>query len=339
MTEATDHVFDLILGRWRSQTLYAGVELGVFDVIRDHPKHAVEIADQLDIDRDRGYRLLRALGSLGLLEETSGSRFSITPPGELLRQEHPASLRAIALLEEGPTHYAIWKHLRDIVRDGGPNGFQREFGHSVFDHLEGNSDYATRFQASMTGLSTMESAWAQEMLDGDDFSEGTEVCDVAGGHGHLLCSLLRDHPRLEGTVLELPEVVEDGAGHVAAEMGVEDRCTFLPGDMFEAVPEADTYLMKNVLHDWSDEECERILATVRESAPDHASLFAFERIVPGPDEPHYAKLFDIHMMVASSGRERTTEEYADLLDSAGWEYVDTRYPANELMGAVEAVPA
>ena len=64
MTNAKANVIDLIFGRWRSQTLYTGVELGVFDVVGDYPKHAVEIADQLDIDREQGYRLLRALGSL-----------------------------------------------------------------------------------------------------------------------------------------------------------------------------------------------------------------------------------------------------------------------------------
>lgn len=65
-TEAKDTATDLIFGRWRSQTLYAGVELGVFEVVGESPKHTVEIADQLAIDRELGYRLLRALGSPGL---------------------------------------------------------------------------------------------------------------------------------------------------------------------------------------------------------------------------------------------------------------------------------
>lgn len=338
MTDAADHVFDLILGRWRSQTLYAGVDLGVFDVVRDYPKHAVEIADQLDIDRDRGYRLLRALGSLGLLDETPTRRFSITPAGELLREEHPSGLKSIALLEEGPTHYAVWKHLTEVVRDGGPDGFEREFDHSVFEHLEAEPDYAARFQSSMTSLSKLETAWTNAMLDGDDFADVSHVCDVAGGHGHLLCSLLDAHPHLEGIVLELPEVVDASENHVASRMGVDDRCRYVAGDMFQSVPQADVYLLKNVLHDWDDGRCEQILTNIRESAPTDGRLFAIERVVPGPEQPHYAKLFDIHMMVAASGRERTAEEYADLLETTGWEYVETRYPAHERMGAVEAVP-
>lgn len=337
MTDPTDHVFELIYGRFRSQTLYTGIELGVFEVVSDYPKHAVELADQLDIDRDAGYRLFRALGSLGLLEETSDRRFSITAAGELLRKDHPESLHGHAYLNEGSTHYAIWKHLPDIVGNGGPNGFQREFGHSVFEHMEADPEYAQVFNTALSSMSKLESAWTLEMLDGLDFSGVSHVCDVAGGYGHLLCSLLTEYPHLEGTVLELPDVVEQNDQLVAPKMDVEDRCTYVAGDMFEAVPEADVYLMKQILHDWTDEECTQILSTIRESAPEDGRLFSIERVIPGPETSHFAKLMDIHMMVATDGRERTAEEYAVLYEEAGWEYVDTRYPENERMGAIEGV--
>lgn len=338
MTDTKDHVIDLIFGRWRSQTLYAGVELGVFEVVGDRPKHAVEIADQVDIDRKLGYRLLRALGSLGLLEESENRRFSITPAGELLQEDHPESLRGVALLEEGPAHYALWKHLPDLVREGDQNAFEREFGHSGFEHRETNAEYRQVFNDAMTSYSQMSTAWTREMLDGYDWADESHVCDVGGGHGHLLCSLLQDHPHLAGTVFELPNVVEEKDRLWAPKMGVEDRCSYVAGDFFEAVPEADVYLMKYILHDWSDEECREILSTVREAAPADTRLFAIEHVVPGPEEPHFAKLFDVHMMVWGTGRERTVEEYAQLLEDTGWQYVNTRYPENELMGAVEAVP-
>lgn len=339
MADTKDQVIDLVFGRWRSQTLYAGVELGVFEVVGDYPKHVVEITDQIDVDRNLGYRLLRALGSLGLLEETADQRFAITAAGELLRADHPESLRGVVLLEEGPVHYALWTHLPDIVREGEQNAFDREFGHAGFiEHREADPEYADVFNEAMTSYSKMETAWTREMLDGGDFSDASSVCDVAGGRGHLLCSLLQDHPHLEGTVLELPDVVAEDDRLVAPQMGVEDRCTYVAGDMFESVPEADVYLTKNILHDWNDEQCAQILATIREAAPEGSRLFAIERVVPGPETSHFAKLFDVHMLVATDGRERTTEEYSQLLARAGWEYVDTRYPENELVGAVEAVP-
>ncbi len=337
MSDAKAHVTDLIFGRWRSQTLYAGVELGVFDVVGDHPTHAVEIADLLDIDRGYGYRLLRALGSLGLLSETSDRRFSLTPAGELLQEDHPESLQAVALLEEGPTHYAMWKHLPDIVREGGPNGRQREFGYTGLDHLEADPEYAARFHDSMTSLSRMESAWVEVLLSEVGVSGFDHVCDVGGGHGHLLCTLLQDVPDVEGTVLELPSVVDAEDQHWHERMGVSDRVTFVAGDFFEEVPPADAYLLKHILHDWTDEECVEILSTIRESAPVDARLFVCELVVPGPGHSHLAKLMDVHMMVSANGRERTESEYVDLFETADFEHVETHQVEGVPMSAVEAL--
>ncbi|MGC2441658.1 MAG: methyltransferase dimerization domain-containing protein, partial [Nitrososphaeraceae archaeon] len=126
----TDHekTLDIIFGRWRSQILYAGVKLGVFDCINSFPKNVSEIAKQLNLDYSLAYRLLRALGSLGLLREDVNRNFSITAKGELLGKDHPQTLRGIALLEEGEEHYALWKHLPSMIMDGKQNAFLREYG-------------------------------------------------------------------------------------------------------------------------------------------------------------------------------------------------------------------
>lgn len=335
MSQPGDHVMDLVTGRWRSQTVYAGVELGVFEVVEERPKHAVEIADQLNLDEQKGYRLLRALSSLDLLDESADRRFSLTPAGAVLQDDHPESLRGFALLEEGPTHYAVWKHLPDIVREGGPSGFQREFGHGFLDHREADSEYGQVFNEAMSNLSQMESAMVADLLDGVDFSGVGRVCDVGGGHGHLLCTLIRDTPSVEGTVLELPSVVNDEAKHWHEPMGLTDRVRFVAGDFFEEVPTGDAYLLKHILHDWNDSECVEILSTIREAAPDGARLFNCEFVVPGPDRSHLAKQYDIHMMVATTGQERTESEYVELFEKAGFEHVETHHSEGVPMAIVE----
>ncbi len=128
MSDPQATVLDLISGRWRSQTFYVGVKLGVFDVIEGEPITATVVAQARDLHPEMTYRLLRALGSLGLLKEHDGRCFSLTEAGKLLRSDHPQSLRDIVLLREGPEHYAVWKHLPAILRDGIQNGFEREFG-------------------------------------------------------------------------------------------------------------------------------------------------------------------------------------------------------------------
>src|SRR6478735_1815530 len=156
MNAASDQVMDLIFGRWRSQTLSAGTELGIFDHLdKRRAKTAQTLAAELDADPTLLYRLLRAQAAIGLLEEDGSRGFVLTDKGELLRSDHPQSLKPMARLEEGPQHYALWKHLPAMVRDGKQNAFVREFGRMAFDHALENRDYAERFKQAMTSYSAV----------------------------------------------------------------------------------------------------------------------------------------------------------------------------------------
>jgi hypothetical protein len=300
MEDASAKVVDLIFGRWRSQILYTGVKLGVFDALASGPKHAAHVASELGVDAGMLYRLMRALGSLDLVHEDNTRTFSLTPMGELLRRDHPHTLRGMTLLQENPAAYAAWKHLPDIVKDGGPSagrptGFVREFGLPAWEYMAQNPSHAAVFNEAMSSYSRIDNTLVLEALDHYDFSGISHLCDVGGGHGSSLCTLLVTHPHLKGTVLELPSVIAQKELLWAAKMGVGDRCTYVPGDMFRAVPPEDAYMVKRIMHDWNDEECRQILSTMHRAAPQHGRVFIIEQVVPGPDTPHLSKLMDIHI--------------------------------------------
>ncbi len=100
---------------------------------------------------------------------------------------------------------------------------------------------------------------------------------------------------------------------------------------------ADVYVLAQVLHDWSDEDCVRILEACRRAAGATARLLVVEQILPEGPEPNVAKLTDLNMLVLLGGRERTRRAFEELLDAGGWSLVA------ELPGprwsALEAVPA
>ena len=133
------------------------------------------------------------------------------------------------LAAEGPEHYAIWKHLPDIIRDGRQDGFVREFGAPSFEYAKGNERYRRTFDRAMTGHSIAQSNLVLEALRDYDFSSLRTICDVGGGHGYLICALLNAHPHLSGFVLDLPEVFNDPNHLWARKLGVEDRCTYVSG--------------------------------------------------------------------------------------------------------------
>jgi len=332
-------VLDLLYGRWRSQTLHAGVKLGIFEIIEGEPMPAAEIARKLTLNTDLSYRLLRALGSLGLLSEHQEQCFVVTEAGKLLRSDHPQSLRDMLLLREGPEHTAVWKHLPAIVREGTQNGFMREFGRTAFDHAMHEPEYAETFDAGMSSHSRLQTAWVLDALRDYDFASIAHLCDVGGGQGHLLCHLLVQYPHLVGTVLERPSVLEHSQALWAERLNVANRCRYVAGDMFDDVPAADCYAMKMILHDWNDEECVKILRNVNRRAPPAGRIFIVEHVILDIDPTHFATLFDIHMMCWGTGRERTVQEYASLFQEAGWNYVASWFPPGGAIGVIEGTKA
>lgn len=335
-------VLDIIFGRWKSQILYAGVKLGVFDCVTSNIKNTSDIAKYLNLDPALTYRLLRALGSLGFLKEEDGHCFLITSQGEFLQKDHPHTLRDIILLEEGPEHYAIWKHLPAMVQDGQQNAFLREFGAKGFEYADRNPEYAEVFSRAMTSYSMNQTTWVLDALSGYDFSKIDHLCDIGGGYGHLLSNLLLKYRHMKGSILELKTLIKNESLLWSNKVGVQDRCTYIEGDMFREVPSADAYIMKMILHDWDDVECVKILSNINRSCA-HSSqdgkVFIVEHLITDPKHPHFSKLFDIHMMCWGSGRERTVKEYSALLECSGWEYVQTYYPQSGLIGVIECAKA
>lgn len=337
--QAMHNVLDLLHGRWRSQILYVGVQLGVFDALQDQPSSADDVANSLNLHPQMTYRLLRALACIGLLLESDDKVFSVSPSGEFLCSNHPQTLRARVLLEEGPQHYAIWKHFINIIREGGNNGFVREYNHPIFEYAVQDHEYGEVFNNAMISYSSSETELVLEALAGYDFSGIQTLCDVGGGFGHLLSNLLLKHTHIKGILYDLPYIFEDQENLLPNQLRITDRCETITGDMFKETPSADAYIMKHILHDWNDEECLQILTNMNNSAQENAKLFIAECIVPGPDQPHFAKLFDIHMMCATGGMERTEQEYADLFEKSGWKYITTWYPKIDAIGVVEAQKA
>jgi hypothetical protein len=343
MTTPQDLVLEIFYGRWRSQTLHAGVALGVFEAVREAPRDADAVADTLGLARPTTQRLLRALAALGVLAHVlrpdGADAYRATEAGALLRADHPQSMRDAILLREGPEHLAIWKHLVDIVRTGRQDGFVREYGVPAFEHAVREPRYGRAFDAGMSSQSNLQTAWALEALRGRGLERVGHLCDVGGGQGHVLAHLLLEYPSMRGTVVDRAQVVADAGARWTTRLGVADRCAHVAGDMFSDVPPADAYAMKLILHDWDDAQCVQLLRTLRRRAPEAGRLFVIEHVVRETGGSDHAALFDMHMLCWGTGRERTEREYRGLFETAGWRHVGTWFPANGAMGVVEGVAA
>ena len=295
-----------------TQTIHAGVELGVPDLLADGDRTAVDLAETCGADPSALYRLLRALASLGILHEADGRRFSLTELGRPLRSDVPGSLRGWVRLIGRDHVWRSWGHLTNALRDG-ENAFRSLHGTDVWEWRAAHPEESAIFDEAMMSLTGAGNA---AILGAYDFGRFGTIVDVAGGNGTLLAALLTTHQHTRGILFDQEHVVSRAAPVLRA-AGVLDRCEVVAGSFFSSVPEGgDAYVLKSIIHDWEDEESVAILRTCRDAMGPQAVVLVIERDLGPPNENAVAKISDLNMFVMPGGRERTVDEYAALLDRA-----------------------
>ncbi|MBR0785906.1 methyltransferase [Bradyrhizobium iriomotense] len=322
----------LINGFQITQAIRVAATLRVADHLNDGARSARELAALTRSHPDSLYRLLRALAAVGVFREGEDRTFILTPMGECLRTDSGTPLGAWAEVVGSPYFWQAWGHLLHSVRTG-ENAFQDLNGTDVWRFRAEHPEHGALFNRAMTQFS---SASAEAVIRAYDFSPFRHVVDVGGGHGLMLAAILHAHPLVRGTLFDQPEVVGQ-ARTVLAEHSVADRCNIVGGSFFEAIPEgADAYLMRAVIHDWKDDEAIAILKVCRRAAGESARLLLIERLIGPPNEMPGAKFSDLNMLVSPGGRERTREEFSDLLGKSGFEL--TRIFPASTHNVIEARP-
>ena len=303
----------LINGYQTSQMLHVAAKLRIADLLKDGPRSTTDLAAAAGAHEDSLYRLMRTLASLGIFTESQGRRFELNAAAGYLRSDSPGSLRVLAEIVGEEWMWRPWGALLESARSGA-TAFNHLYGEGTFDWFAKHPDAARLFDAGQAGST---SASATAVTDAYDFSKVRRVVDVGGGDGTLLSSVLRANPAATGVLFDLPGVVE--AARASFDRSAIARAEFVGGNFFTAVPaDADLYLMKSILHDWSDDDCQRILVNVRRAVSATARLLIAEDLVCGPNQPCQAKQRDINMLVRTGGRNRTEQEYRDVLTRGGF---------------------
>ena len=320
---------DDLAGFWRTQAICTAVELGVFEAL---PATAAGMAEACGLEPARAKRLLRALAELRLLAHEDGGWSGHTgharPKTEELRPmadedgmwlatERGACLTAghrwtlaDAAIEYGRSFPAMWEALPRALRlDSGwraPDVFTEVAADParVTPHHRMLASYALHDYAAVP---------AALGLRGDE-----QVIDAGGGLGTLAGLLVEAYPGLRVTVLDRPEVAERAARERKA-----DSLAFRAVDLFGPWGvDGDAVILARVLHDWDDAPALRILRHARRALPSGGRLFVVEMALP--EGGSAGGLCDLHLLVATGGRERTAFEYATLLDRAGFTFDGVR---------------
>ncbi len=327
----------------RSRVLCAAARLGVADALGDEVRSVGFLAEKCQADANALYRLLRALASIGVTEETTPEHFQLTPFGKPLRRDMPQSVWP-AVIFWADLLADDWSLLTDCVRTGKPASQVRDpnvpsrwsqepEGYSIFRAVMGTApaeDYAP-----------IAEAW--------DFSRAKVVADLGAGGGSLILAVLGFNPHLRGMLVDLESSVEAAKTRFAEE-DPSSRCELIAADLMQSVPAgADVYMIKHVLHGRQDAEAVTILRNCREVIPLNGSLLIIEFILP-PIVSHADPqleghlMSDLNMLAVTGGKERNEREWRTLLEQAGFILTGV-YPVggDTLMvrnvGILEAKPA
>jgi len=305
--KALDYIYPGILA---AQAIHAAVKFRIPDLLASGPKSAAELAAECGAHASTLERLLRALTSIEMFQRLPDGRYKNSPGTDILRRDHPQSLWAEGVFL--PASF-IWRsvgELEESVRTG-EAAFDRVFGQGFFPYLAEHPEEAAVFNRVMT----QEILWTTPaLLKAYDFSRFNRLVDVGGGNGVFLSHVLAAVPKLEGVLLDQPQVAAGAKDTFKGD--VARRATISSGSFFDSVPEGgDAYLLRRIIHDWQDDEAVKILLNVRAAMKPGGTLLIVEGLIDSPTRP--VGIMDL-MMLVLGGRERTEAEFRELVQNAGF---------------------
>ena len=327
----------------RSRMLCAAARLGVADALGDEIRSVGFLSEKCQGDATALYRLLRALASIGVTEETAPEHFRLTPFGKPLQRDVPQSVWADVVFWSDLIA-DDWSHLTGCIRTGNPAYQVRDpaIPSRWSQDPEANAVFrAVMGTAPAEDYAPIAKAW--------DFSRAKVVADLGGGGGSLLLAVLRLNPHLRGMLVDL-EASIDAAKPRFVEEDPSSRCELIAADLTQSVPVgADVYMLKHVLHGSNDEAAITLLKNCRTVIPQNGNLLIIEFILPplvSHADPQLETLLmsDLNMLAVTGGKERSEREWRSLLEAAGFAVAGI-YPVGgdtqmiRTVGIVEAKPA
>jgi hypothetical protein len=326
-----DLIMQMATGYSAASCLNVAVQLKIADLVAAGPQPIAALARAAQANEDALYRVLRALAGMGIFTEAAPRTFANTPASELLREGTPNSIRPMVLWVSDALHLRVFAELMHSVRTGG-TAIKKVTGSEAFEYFEQDKALGAIFHGAMSGFSGM---MLPAVLEAYDFSGLGTLADIAGGQGVALTGILKKHANLEGILFDQPPVVADARQRIDS-LGLASRCQVVGGDFFKAVPAADNYMLKHIIHDWDDARAAQILKNCVAAMRGPGKVILIESVIAPGDEPHFAKRIDIEMLAMAGGRERSETGFAALFSQAGLR-LSRIVPTKSPVSVVEAV--
>ncbi len=297
-------ILEATFGLLDHRALAALCEVDVPDALTEAMTPA-ELARRAGADLDVLERLLRYAAVRSWVRIDRRGRVHPTSVTVFLRRGHPGGWRAWVDFAAGDDITRAMARLTARPSDDDP--FAVANGAPFFEWMAEHPERWATFDRAMAAGGRLH---ALALHKGVAWKRDESISDIGGGTGHLLGTLLDLLPTARGTLVDLAPVIERAVPH--------ERLTAVAGDMFEGVPVGGTtYLLVNVLHDWSDEDAGRILSTVARAAGE-ARVLVVDADHPARPIDRIATSTDVLMAaLTGGGRERDPDHIGAVAEAAG----------------------
>ncbi|KAF9606078.1 hypothetical protein IFM89_023101 [Coptis chinensis] len=314
-------LWNFIYGFAESLVLKCAVQLDLANIIHNNGTSMTlsELSSRLPsqpVNEDALYRVMRYLVHMKLFTKASIDgelRYGLAPPAKFLVKGWDKCMVGSILAITDKDFMAPWHYLKDGLAGESGTAFEKALGMNIWGYMAEHPEKNQLFNEAMANDSRLiMSALVKEC--GNIFNGITTLVDVGGGTGTAVRNIANAFPHIKCTVYDLPHVIADSPGYS------EVHC--VAGDMFKFIPKADAIMMKCILHDWDDKECIEILKRCKEAVPIEGGKVIIVDIVLNVQSEHpYTKMrltLDLDMMLNTGGKERTEEEWKNLIHDAGY---------------------
>nr|AEJ87225.1 putative methyl transferase [Platynereis dumerilii] len=164
---------------------------------------------------------------------------------------------------------------------------------------------------------------APHLMTAYDLSSFQSAVDLGAGTGCMGFELARVYDNMQVTLMDVPRVTELVKHHFMPPDINALKIEFLPGDFFiTELPEADLCVLIKIVHDWNDEQVDKLVHLCFEKINPGGGILLFEKCLNDhKDGPVSAHMWDTFIMTLCAGRLRSGKEYRHLLENVGFTQV------------------
>ena len=291
---------------WKYLAVSTACKLNIFDAIGNQEKSAEQLASALNLNEHTISLLLNALYSIQFLSKSEKDYYSLNEDSMLLTETHPLSLKN-ACINWSEEHLDAWQNLDYAIKTG-KSSFQNQYGVSYFNYLNENPRKLHNYHKAMNEYASDDYMNLPEIID---FSIHKSLMDVGGGYGAVINFIKNKHPEIDCYLFDLDKVIENAP---------IENVTKMKGNFFENIPfVADAIILSRVLHDWNDENANRILHNCCDALPQGGLLYIIENCSDMIKID--LSLLSLNMFVMCESFERTSSEYINIAKGNGFSFI------------------